>query len=119
MEVPNTSEAVAAALTSLGGKPMICQKTGKEEGRDLKENTKRLEAAAKKAGRELHLLEVEDESQGEANAETVAEALVGAMEALTLEPKPKPKVKVKVKPEPAPPPPPVVKYKIRKNPVAQ
>ena len=53
MEVPETDEAVRAALLMVGVKPMICQEKGKKENKELTENKKRLQVVADAAGRKL------------------------------------------------------------------
>ena len=53
MEIPETDEALRAALIAAGVKPMICQEKGKKENKELNENKKRLQKVADKAGRKL------------------------------------------------------------------
>lgn len=53
MEVPETEEALRAALTSFGVKPMICQEKGRREQKELTENKKKLQKIADKMGRNL------------------------------------------------------------------
>jgi hypothetical protein len=53
MEVPDTDEAVRAALQMVGVKPMICQEKGKKENKDFIENKKRLQKVADEAVRKL------------------------------------------------------------------
>lgn len=48
--VPETNEAVRAAVVAAGGKPMICQDIGKKNKREITENKKRLLALAKPKG---------------------------------------------------------------------
>ena len=48
MEVPETDEALRAALTAAGVKPMICQEKGKKENKEITENKKRLQKVADK-----------------------------------------------------------------------
>lgn len=49
-EVPETDEALRAALNTLGIKPMICQEKGRKEAREITENKKRLQKAADAKG---------------------------------------------------------------------
>ena len=58
MEVPETDEALRAALIAAGVKPMICQEKGKKENKELNENKKRLQKVADKAGRKLIFVRV-------------------------------------------------------------
>ena len=58
MEVPETDEALRAALTAAGVKPMICQEKGKKENKEITENKKRLQKVADKMGRKLVFLPV-------------------------------------------------------------
>jgi len=53
MEVPDTDEAVRAALQMVGVKPMICQEKGKKENKDFIENKKRLQKVADELVRKL------------------------------------------------------------------
>ena len=53
MEVPETDDALRAALLAAGVKPMICQEKGKKENKELIENKKRLQKVADKVGRKL------------------------------------------------------------------
>ena len=53
MEIPESDEALRAALIAAGVKPMICQEKGKKENKELNENKKRLQKVADKAGRKL------------------------------------------------------------------
>jgi hypothetical protein len=53
MEIPETDDALRAALIAAGVKPMICQEKGKKENKELNENKKRLQKVADKAGRKL------------------------------------------------------------------
>ncbi len=48
--IPNTMDAVRAALVSLDIKPMTCQAEGKRKGRELKENLDRLQKEMKRRG---------------------------------------------------------------------
>jgi hypothetical protein len=48
--IPQTMEAVRAALVSLDIKPMTCQAEGKRKGRELKENLERLQKEMKRRG---------------------------------------------------------------------
>jgi pyruvate kinase len=50
MEVPETDEALRAALTAAGVKPMICQEKGKKENKEINENKKRLQKVAEQKG---------------------------------------------------------------------
>jgi triosephosphate isomerase len=57
MEIPETDDALRAALVAAGVKPMICQKKTKEEGnKEMIENKKRLQKVADKYGRKLVFL---------------------------------------------------------------
>jgi len=56
MEVPETDEALRAALVAAGVKPMICQEKGKKENREITENKKRLQKVADRLGRKLVFL---------------------------------------------------------------
>lgn len=53
LEIPETDEALRAAVLAAGGKPMICQEKGKKENRELKENKKRLQKLADAKGQKL------------------------------------------------------------------
>jgi hypothetical protein len=53
LEVPETDEALRAALVAAGVKPMICQEKGKKENREITENKKRLQKVADRLGRKL------------------------------------------------------------------
>jgi hypothetical protein len=53
MEIPETEDALRAALVAAGVKPMICQEKGKKENKELIENKKRLQRVADKLGRKL------------------------------------------------------------------
>ena len=53
MEVPNTEEAIRAALIAAGEKPMICQEKGRREKREMMENKKKLQKIADAAGKKL------------------------------------------------------------------
>jgi hypothetical protein len=53
MEVPETEEALRAALVAAGVKPMICQEKGKKEKKEIIENKKRLQKVADIYGRKL------------------------------------------------------------------
>lgn len=53
MEVPETEEALRAALTAAGVKPMICQEKGKKDKKEITENKKRLQKVADAAGKKL------------------------------------------------------------------
>ena len=54
MEIPETDDALRAALVAAGVKPMICQKKTKD--REMIENKKRLQKVADKYGRKLVFL---------------------------------------------------------------
>lgn len=56
LEVPETDEALRAALVAAGVKPMICQEKGKKENREITENKKRLQKVADRVGRRLVFL---------------------------------------------------------------
>ena len=56
MEVPETEEAIRAALVAAGEKPMICQQKGRLGGKELVENKKRLQKIADIYGRKLVFL---------------------------------------------------------------
>jgi hypothetical protein len=53
MEVPETEEALRTILRAHNIDPMICQKKGKEDKKELKENKKRLQKLADGLGRRL------------------------------------------------------------------
>ena len=53
MAVPETEEAIRAALMAAGEKPMICQQKGRTGGKELLENKKRLQKVADIYGRRL------------------------------------------------------------------
>jgi len=53
MVVPETDEALRAALVALGVKPMICQEKGKRENKEIIENKKRLQRVADMNGKKL------------------------------------------------------------------
>ena len=53
MAVPETEEAIRAALIAAGEKPMICQQKGRTGGKELLENKKRLQKVADIYGRRL------------------------------------------------------------------
>jgi hypothetical protein len=56
LEVPETDEALRAALVAAGVKPMICQEKGKKENREITENKKRLQKVADRLGRRIVFL---------------------------------------------------------------
>ena len=56
LEVPETDEALRAALVAAGVKPMICQEKGKKATREITENKKRLQKVADRLGRKLVFL---------------------------------------------------------------
>ena len=58
MEVPETDDALRAALLAAGVKPMICQEKGKKENKEIIENKKRLQKVADKIGRKLVFIPV-------------------------------------------------------------
>ena len=53
MEVPETEEAIRAALIAAGEKPMICQEKGRREKREMMENKKKLQKIADILGKKL------------------------------------------------------------------
>lgn len=53
LEVPETEEAIRAALQAAGEKPMICQQKGRTEKKEMIENKKRLQKIADVQGRKL------------------------------------------------------------------
>lgn len=53
MVVPETEEAIRAAIVAAGEKPMICQEKGKRAGTEMKENKKKLQKIADAAGKKL------------------------------------------------------------------
>ena len=53
LEVPETEEAIRAALVAAGEKPMICQQKGRLGGKEILENKKRLQKVADIYGRKL------------------------------------------------------------------
>ena len=53
MEVPETEEAIRAALIAAGEKPMICQEKGRREKREMMENKKKLQKIADVLGKKL------------------------------------------------------------------
>lgn len=54
--VPETDEALRAALVAVGVKPMICQEKGKRENKEIMENKKRLERFANMNGKKVLFL---------------------------------------------------------------
>lgn len=69
LEIPDTDEALRAAVLAAGGKPMICQEKGKTEKKELAENKKRLQKLADAKGQRIVFV---------ASAETVATATAAA-----------------------------------------
>lgn len=53
LEVPETEEALRTILRAYNVDPMICQKKGREDKKELKENKKRLQKLADSLGRRL------------------------------------------------------------------
>jgi len=53
MEIPETDEAIRAAIIAAGEKPMICQEKGRREKREMIENKKKLQKIADLAGKRL------------------------------------------------------------------
>ena len=53
MDVPDTEEAIRAALMAAGVKPMICQEKGKRDKTEITENKRRLQKVADAQGRKL------------------------------------------------------------------
>ena len=53
MEVPETEEAIRAAIIAAGEKPMICQQKGIREKKEMTENKKKLQRIADAAGKKL------------------------------------------------------------------
>ena len=53
MVVPETEEAIRAAIVAAGEKPMICQGKGKREKKEMNENKKKLQKIADAAGKKL------------------------------------------------------------------
>jgi hypothetical protein len=53
MEIPETEEAIRAALVAHGEKPMICQDKGKREKKEITENKKKLQKIADALGKKL------------------------------------------------------------------
>ena len=54
MEVPETEEAIRAAIIAAGEKPMIChQLKGVREKKEMTENKKKLQRIADAAGKKL------------------------------------------------------------------
>jgi hypothetical protein len=53
MEIPETEEAIRAALIAAGEKPMICQEKGRREKREMTENKKKLQKIADASGKKL------------------------------------------------------------------
>jgi hypothetical protein len=53
LEVPETDEAIRAAVLAAGGKPMICQEKGRVEKKELAENKKRLQKLADAKGQRI------------------------------------------------------------------
>ncbi len=58
LEIPETDEALRAAVLAAGGKPMICQEKGKKENRELTENKKRLQKLADAKGQKIIFIAV-------------------------------------------------------------
>lgn len=58
MEIPETEEAIRAALVAAGEKPMICQQKGRLGGKEMVENKKRLQKVAEIYGRKLVFIKV-------------------------------------------------------------
>lgn len=83
MEVPETDEALRAALTAAGVKPMICQEKGKKRKTELQENKRRLQKVAEAHGRKLIFVspgKVLGDFEGELGEAPVAEAVAKAEE---------------------------------------
>lgn len=53
LEIPETDEALRAAVLAAGGKPMICQEKGRTEKKELAENKKRLQKLADAKGQRI------------------------------------------------------------------
>lgn len=53
LEVPETEEAIRAAIVAAGQKPMICQEKGRREKKEMTENKKKLQKIADAAGKKL------------------------------------------------------------------
>jgi hypothetical protein len=53
LEIPETDEALRAAVLAAGGKPMICQERGRVEKKELAENKKRLQKLADAKGQRI------------------------------------------------------------------
>lgn len=53
LEVPETEEALRTILRAYNVDPMICQKKGREDKKEIKENKKRLQKLADSLGRRL------------------------------------------------------------------
>jgi len=53
LEVPETEEAIRAAIVAAGEKPMICQEKGRREKKEMTENKKKLQKIADAAGKKL------------------------------------------------------------------
>jgi hypothetical protein len=60
MEVPETEGAIRAALVAAGEKPMICQHKGRQGGKELLENKKRLQKLADIFGQKLVFIKAEE-----------------------------------------------------------
>lgn len=51
--IPETEEAIRAALVAYGEKPMICQEKGRREKKEMTENKKKLQKIVDAAGKKL------------------------------------------------------------------
>lgn len=60
LEIPDTEEALRAAVLAAGGKPMICQEKGKTEKKELAENKKRLQKLADAKGQRVVFIAAAD-----------------------------------------------------------
>ncbi len=56
VEVADHEPTIRAMLVANGVQPMICQQKGREQQRDYRENTKRLQQLCKQQGRRLVLV---------------------------------------------------------------
>jgi hypothetical protein len=63
MEVPEKEGAIRAALIAAGEKPMICQHAGRQRGKELLENKKRLQKLADIFGRKLVFVKGEEKNK--------------------------------------------------------
>jgi hypothetical protein len=68
LEIPETDEALRAAVLAAGGKPMICQEKGKSDKKEIAENKKRLQKLADAKGQRIVFLAAETVATAAATA---------------------------------------------------